>query len=620
MNENLGKNIETILKSNYVIPLYQRNFAWREEEITQLLQDIFETYCRNRGQNYYIGSLVVLKRHDGRFEVIDGQQRLTTLSLIAKILGRDGLPVLSYDSRPDVENFFEVLYSHPEKIEDLTAPEVFYLKEALRIIREANVICGNCKLDLSQNEFKKYFMEKVFLVFVELPDDTDVASYFEIMNNRGEQLNAHEVVKAMMMAKIENKGQQREFAKIWDACSQIDIPIQRLFSAEDRRKYFGDDYDNFIFQLENTLENNCPIGTDIWPSLNDILMADARQVYAGGESATANADTLETDVYVYNSIIDFPNFLMHVLRLYLSNKTPKIDVPLNEKELLNEYKKYQNDINPIDFANRLLFCRTAFDRFVVKTAADADDLEDGRKWVLLKPQKYPNNWKFINSFEKEDNNKLIKALSMLQVTFRNRIYKTWLYDVLKWLHEKYQQEHTLSFGADAYLDFLHRWMRDYYTAQHFDIRKLPEVELPSRSNSYSLGVGTPHFLLNFVDYLYCCSEPAKNLPDFDFKYWNSVEHHLAQHKAVGEAGQYVDCLGNLYLISRSANSRLSDRDVKEKVTFYKDKKMGPNRQIIYAETAKANYEWGGKQIAEHYNEIVDLLNNRLEILGLDKGI
>lgn len=41
MNENLGKNIETILKSNYVIPLYQRNFAWREEEITQLLQDNF---------------------------------------------------------------------------------------------------------------------------------------------------------------------------------------------------------------------------------------------------------------------------------------------------------------------------------------------------------------------------------------------------------------------------------------------------------------------------------------------------------------------------------------------------------------------------------------------------
>ena len=44
------------------------------------------------------------------------------------------------------------------------------------------------------------------------------------------------------------------------------------------------------------------------------------------------------------------------------------------------------------------------------------------------------------------------------------------------------------------------------------------------------------------------------------------------------------------------------------------------REIIYAETAKANYEWGGKQIAEHYNEIVDLLNNRLEILGLDKEI
>ena len=295
----------------------------------------------------------------------------------------------------------------------------------------------------------------------------------------------------------------------------------------------------------------------------------------------------------------------------------KTDVPLNEKELLNEYKKYQGNIDPVDFVGVLLFCRTVFDRFVIKTAIDANDMEDGRKWVLLKPTKYTStNWKFTPSFEEEINKKVIKALSMLQVTFRSRNYKIWLYDVLDWLYKKYAGNGNLSFDAEQYLYFLHNWMWNYYKGQNFDIdTTIPAGEMPSRENSYSQGTSTPHFLLNFIDYLYCCQEPTKYLSSFEFKYWNSVEHHLAQHKAAGED---VDCLGNLYLISRSANSRLSDRDVKEKVSFYKDKMMGPNRQIIYDMTEQNNYEWKGKQIAKHYNDIVELLGKCREILHIQE--
>jgi uncharacterized protein with ParB-like and HNH nuclease domain len=86
----LGKSIQEIFNGQYkyIVPLYQRNFAWRRNEIEQLLQDVYEAYSKSRGEGYYfIGSLVVLKRVNGDYEVIDGQQRLTTLSLITKILG-----------------------------------------------------------------------------------------------------------------------------------------------------------------------------------------------------------------------------------------------------------------------------------------------------------------------------------------------------------------------------------------------------------------------------------------------------------------------------------------------------------------------------------------------------
>ena len=75
VRENLGKSLKDIFQRKYVIPLYQRNFAWRNEEISQLLQDLVDACESAENHNYYIGSLVTLKRHNGEFEVIDGQQR-----------------------------------------------------------------------------------------------------------------------------------------------------------------------------------------------------------------------------------------------------------------------------------------------------------------------------------------------------------------------------------------------------------------------------------------------------------------------------------------------------------------------------------------------------------------
>ena len=66
-SENLEKSIAEIFDANsrYVIPLYQRNYAWGEDQIEALFQDIYEAWNSNPKGNYYIGSLVVLKRRNG---------------------------------------------------------------------------------------------------------------------------------------------------------------------------------------------------------------------------------------------------------------------------------------------------------------------------------------------------------------------------------------------------------------------------------------------------------------------------------------------------------------------------------------------------------------------------
>ena len=74
-------------QEKYIIPLYQRDYAWTEKEIAQLIEDINDIDDKNN-EIYYIGSLIVHKR-DNTYEVIDGQQRLTTLYLLLACLGYD---------------------------------------------------------------------------------------------------------------------------------------------------------------------------------------------------------------------------------------------------------------------------------------------------------------------------------------------------------------------------------------------------------------------------------------------------------------------------------------------------------------------------------------------------
>ena len=638
MSEDLGKTLAEILDDKYIIPLYQRNFAWRTEEIHQLLQDVYEVFRNNQDQKenryYYIGSLVVLKRHSGDYEVIDGQQRLTVISLIAMSLkAQDGgpvlrRPVLFYDSRPEVQEFFELLCKQPKGPEDalnLSAPSLYYLKEAYEFIQNAKADLpdgkGDNKKYLEYEGFADFFLNHVVLVRNEIPEDTDVAAYFEIMNNRGEQLQKHEIVKAQMMDKISTKCDNGEiiydsvrqslFSRIWDACSQMDVPVHRLLTKRgERERFFGRSYDFVSQDCFESVSDVCKFET----KCPGYRLAEILDGQASIEATKGNDDIeeTETEIYVYRSIIDFPNFLMHVLRLYCEKENISMDknVPLNEKYLLDIYSAHESQIDSMKFIKLLLFCRVAFDRFIVKTMEDPDDQEDGRKWVLVKPSRNENssNWWFSSSFAGNAEKKLVKALSMLQVTFRTRIYKTWLYDVLKWLHGQYNKtsQGFSSISAEAYLGFLHGWMLDYYRAQKFDIQRIPAGEVPSKENSYSLGVNTPHFLLNFIDYLFCCKDPERFLDSFEFKYWNSVEHHLARNNGGS------DCLGNLCLVGKSVNSRLSDRCVMEKVQKYGEGNKGPNRQIMYEETRAASYKSEMDQIRNHYNALVDLLEKREE--------
>ena len=260
----------------------------------------------------------------------------------------------------------------------------------------------------------------------------------------------------------------------------------------------------------------------------------------------------------------------------------------------------------------MLYCRVVFDRFVVKQEYDPKE-EDGFSWTLTKPTINGNQLVYENSFDESYQKNLIKVLSMLQVTYRSRTYKNWLFELLKWFYkggEKGEKKVLNSVSAEVLLNFLNEYVWGRYSALKSSVKKEEE-------SLHNRGTGTSHFLFNFIDYLYWLKKGDYNIQDFDFKYWNSVEHHLAQNKAANIAGaeRYINNLGNLCLISKSSNSRLSDRLVQEKVEFYGSGNIGPKRQRMYAKTKNSN-TWGEKEICNHYNEVCNLLKDAENILGV----
>jgi uncharacterized protein with ParB-like and HNH nuclease domain len=209
-----GKNIFS--ENKYIIPLYQRAFAWEDKEIEQMIDDIlnFET------DNYYLGNLIVFEGKDGKFEVIDGQQRLTALYLLLTALGiqfeRDAV---SFEYRPKSDNTLARLTNIDEVNWRENADSGILSGFDVVSKKILGKVEGSSRT-LKTDELKRK-LEKVSLVRVIVPQNTDLNKYFEIMNNRGEQLEQQDIVKSRLIEMITDSKKRDAFARIWDACSDM---------------------------------------------------------------------------------------------------------------------------------------------------------------------------------------------------------------------------------------------------------------------------------------------------------------------------------------------------------------------------------------------------------------
>ncbi len=668
--------LESQEAKTYMIPVYQRNYAWEEDEITALVKDVYDSACKKSKAPYYIGTLVTYKRGDSEYEVIDGQQRLTTIYIILKALGvKQFRNKLTYGARKVSASTIQKLDDYPdlgEEVDDGIRNGYKYAEKAIDTIVNAS----------ERREFEQYFLHNVHIIHYSVPKDVDLNHYFEVMNSRGEQLEKHEIVKSKLSQYLKGK-EVVTFSRVWEACSEMNVYIQQTFPNSD---IFGYNLHKFIIEcFEDIPEQD---ESDGKKSIEALLKHPISKI----EDVAASEQNDK-----FQPVIDFPNFLLIVLKVTMMGYEDfePTEFTLDDKELLNEFYKVLDSMDDKagfakEFAFNLLKAKFLLDNYIVHHSLDNKELLGDNPWKLQyyykesKNKKYPKNLTATQDIQKE----LVHLLSMFEVSFTPKQRKNYLFYCLLYLFDNYEPSDR------DYLEFLQNLADKYFYDVYLNSDCLNERNQPGPNafdneilkcgalsvdeigyddvdyrdvfeDIYKQGrADVPLFVFNYADYILWkkyadtlrgnkikkgSKERAQffkelGCSDFDLDPFNnfyfsrtrkSLEHYYPQAKA-GEGKPLstddINCFGNFAMISAEANSSGSNWDPMTKLDHYSD---GKSDQVsvaslkfkIMMQICRDNHkamlngdmdrvtglEWNAADIQKHQGEMLDIIIHRNQL-------
>lgn len=678
----------------FEIPPYQRLYEWNKEQIQTLLNDIKTKIDENKNKEYFIGNVVVSQKDD-KYLLIDGQQRLTTLFLIGFYL--------SYKNCDNWQNFIindnKLRISMPirEKEEEVLKEFAKFCKDNQNNVRKNDIFLQEIKKfpqDICQNipqaleiivnwfeenikentnefsdefsEFSKFIYSNVKFVFVELAENTDLNRFFIRMNNRGKQLEKHEILKARLLSKFNDEDESKRtlYAHIWDICSQMDNYIFQ--KASDRK----------ISSIKESDEND--------NSIDKIIQF---------EESFKKPNQDEEEQEKFKSIVDFPTFLLHVYKLTFLEEKQNENNDKNftiDKNKLLEIIKIEEKESTKTFMENLLIYRILFDYFVIK---GQDDEENSYK--IRRLTKNTKN----NTYSISEDSNVMPELAMVQNYLRvarsgmSNNHHHWLTPFLKFLYEKIkleiaydeieninkQKEFQITIDgcniATNFQDFLNKlnpnenikkelieFLENLDTALAKEQAStkddkndllvisnnvLRELEIENEQMSVKdtffteedipnldQGTATPHYWFYRLEYYlwkYSKTEYNEKLKEIDwenfskiasnfyFRSLNSIEHVQAQSKAQEWKNDKdkIDNFGNLALISSSFNSSLNNQDTQDKYLdlqkyINKDSVISLKLWLIYALSKKDQSKWTFDNAQTHKEQMLEILKKSLK--------
>lgn len=576
---------QLLTENAYLIPIYQRNYAWEQSEVLQLIIDIADAAHSNSLNTYYLGTLVVHQRQNGQLETLDGQQRLITLTLATLAFRslnlaegvRASLPErinLSFEHRAKANRTLLTL-AHNSPTQDCDKPMQQAMQQAYTDVKsKLTEICRERGLTI--DKYIDYFLNHTALIRIKVPEDTDLNHYFEIMNSRGVQLEAHEIVKARLLSPLsEDKEAMHAFNRIWEACARMDRYVQMNFIKETRKQLFSAQGTGALITADfASIQNILSTGgiSSEQKSLQD-LFKDDRQNDAYCKPWQTDSRKEQHDAESFGSVINFPNFLLQVLKL----KQPEI--PLDDKALLKSFEKQERTAAfSKTFIVRLLQCRVLFDTYILKRHAEAWSLEKLTYSESESNGSKRESYYYTNSFDNEENRSILMLQALFHVSAPAQNYKNWLYATLSYLHAQdaisgedfrtFLINLAKAYMLDRYLcpenemltfeELIEQTLKKEgpkHTAADIDWQR---INIGGRENlKLQAGEEIDNFVFNYYDYLLWQETKDR---EFSFGYRNSVEHFYPQHpvNGISLAPEYLQSFGNLCLVSRGMNSKFSN--------------------------------------------------------------
>lgn len=664
---SLARIVEEANAWHFNVPIYQRLYVWGDDQVQTLLNDLINAFEGKTSLFFLGGTVLVEQQSDERgrhFDLIDGQQRFTTLWLLCRAWAKaltpflnvktsDGrkTPRLRFAIRPEVNRLLEALASGSH---DAILPEEPGGERIGKAIAQMQSVFARRQQAVSEQAadwegLTRFVFEQVKFVITTVPRETDLNKLFEVINNRGVQLQHHEILKARMLEKLDD-AERGTYAVMWEACADMENYVERALSGVSGLPAYmvceelhvtGKLHD--AGTLRQLLENNKRPDVERQSrSLTDILN-EIPDSPAPTKKKNGNEEKEETHI---RSIISFPLLLQHVLRIWLFEKDAD-DLPrVLDRELLARFDTHFFQQSAVDmtgaqkvrsFIDLLWRLRVLFDKHVIKWVDQGDEEVHQISQISISSSK---GHSYINRARDTDVHRGFALLQSMLYHSQEITTHYWLTPLLLQLHRHAENDADQHF---RYLQHLDNHLLCSEADNSLSVRTWSFMKEPWQRRELiheqelkgDKGVGFAHYWFYKLEFVLWYQNEKKRSTNemwrnFRLTAKNSVEHISPQTRSQYDdnpvSDEMVHYFGNLALVSRSINSELGNKPFNEKKEHFlsRNKKRLDSLKMafIYEYTSWSDAEAQQHQdmMIKYFDEYVRLCNQQSPCELLTHGV
>jgi uncharacterized protein with ParB-like and HNH nuclease domain len=665
MNKLSQQNVATqVLTLSYIqsnayqfsIPSYQRPYVWPDEAVLKLFKDINDARVANE-PNYFIGTVLTSIENDadgnGIYELIDGQQRTTTLMLIAlafkmakvdckiaDLAAFDNKPRLQFTIRDQVQHLLGSLaglddYVFPGLEAIAESPYLKRIYAALQVL-EQQVKALDKESEKDCISLGDYILNNVQWVNNIVPKQMDLNRLFATMNTAGVQLEQADILKSKLLKQVSSD--KTLFDAMWVACEHMENyfekNVRKVFPNapwnDIKSKHLASfDEALFVKQANSSQQKQGLTIAQLAEQLKESLEnANKEKTKKDGsdEKGEQEPDTydLETETVYCRPIIGFPLLLIHAYRIYLASRDEESSDVLprvHADKLLETFEPLTqaSEEEVKTFIKILWQVRYQFDRWVVKWV-ERDDSDDEQLRLTYIGHGESKGKRYINRTQKE-----LNALVMLQ-SVRNftgeRSAQYWITSFIAGLIKQNITEDAKAIALLEKIDNDLSLASDGETQKTASFKQAkqqqPVVDTWKARVTYfteAKGTSFEHYWFQKLEYILWTQEPdterqLKQFNNYRITAKNSVEHVYPQHEEHQNTIErdFLDAFGNLVLLSPGENSSYSNQAVKKKLVDFEAKPQYDSLKLkAMFKLLKEQDNWQEKQIKQHQSEMLTIL-------------